>query len=1043
MATYLQGVTDYIPQFQPFQPDLNFYGNIMQTKQTQYDNNWQALNKMYGQYYHADLTRDENVEKKESYLKNAEFELKRVSQMDLSLEQNVDQATQIFKPFYEDKNVMKDMALTKNYNNQVGRANALKTAYEESERKQYWEDGVRAMEYKRKEFKNATTEEALTFENIEYTPYVNVAEKAHEIAKKEDLSIEKIEFKDNGKFIVKTKNGETLTEPLQRLFEARLGNDPAVQAVYKTQAYLDRKDAAASNAAQFNGDENAAEMKYLEDSFNILKEKNVARYKALQQSSNVLATNIKDIENQIKNGTASPIAKQQLAQYQMNKEIADKVLERAEAQQKELNGGQSSTATTTTGFVNPYGDLKSLRWKVDNGMASLLMQKDLDEAAISYATTHSEVDLEANPFAILDEKQKNSMQLLAAREASSKRVADYKEKIAKVTKYEDGLIENGTHYRDADGKIQEFSDQHQVHNEQLETGTSTDKYNMKNKSREIDKQTHDQFADPYFKSMFAILGKAKGEGKITDAEISQILGYSKNPKITLEQFTQKYDTYGAQWARNVIGQKDMGKIRNEFNAWVGANRETDLFNAGNGQKTQLYKDLRTANTGFHDYMLYVQSSDQWKLDTSKAVETNLKKQGYENAEFLYDKHGNLRSEKEFYSAITEKRGSKALPDSNTINLEKRNSAARTMSNVLNEYLTVGKDVSKMGSHSAERKQYYKEYALAQADPRFQKAQKEYNIYNTRGAQDQDVRQGLGAKGDSDAYNNLINAASKAYSNEKIVTPPMRITKGPVDAGTGLSSTQVSSITVNPRGNSGGKAHFYDVVRDLENFDWNGQSDRATFNGIGKGAYDGWTEKNRNKEMKYLLDAMKADMQKGKNSKLSLFTVSVSPVAGGRGDKAAIIIKPNKEWVDQFRSSGKGKDNYLTTDQANALMQNGMSFMMDASKMKSTMYRSSFDSPLQAYVNSHKEGYTYSNIGGDPMKSYNIQKNNLGTGDYTITINYPEYDPETGAMKTSTYVSNNVFHGTNLESNRDQMISGFMDQVDEMNAYLYNNFTRVD
>jgi hypothetical protein len=78
MATYLQGVTDYIPQFQPFQPDLNFYGNIMQTKQTQYDNNWQALNKMYGQYYHADLTRDENSEKKDNYLKTAEFELKRV-----------------------------------------------------------------------------------------------------------------------------------------------------------------------------------------------------------------------------------------------------------------------------------------------------------------------------------------------------------------------------------------------------------------------------------------------------------------------------------------------------------------------------------------------------------------------------------------------------------------------------------------------------------------------------------------------------------------------------------------------------------------------------------------------------------------------------------------------------------------------------------------------------------------------------------------------------------------------------------------------------
>ncbi len=108
MATYLQGVTDYIPQFQPFQPDLNFYASLMQTKQSQYDSNWKALNKVYGQYFYADLTRDNNVKKKEDLLKQIEFNLKRVSGLDLSLEQNVNQATQVFKPFYEDKNLMKD-----------------------------------------------------------------------------------------------------------------------------------------------------------------------------------------------------------------------------------------------------------------------------------------------------------------------------------------------------------------------------------------------------------------------------------------------------------------------------------------------------------------------------------------------------------------------------------------------------------------------------------------------------------------------------------------------------------------------------------------------------------------------------------------------------------------------------------------------------------------------------------------------------------------------------------------------------------------------
>ena len=73
MATYLQGVTDFIPDYQPFQPDLNFYANVLQTKQTQYDNNWKQLNNLYGQLYGADLTNDLNVQKKDQLLKQIDL----------------------------------------------------------------------------------------------------------------------------------------------------------------------------------------------------------------------------------------------------------------------------------------------------------------------------------------------------------------------------------------------------------------------------------------------------------------------------------------------------------------------------------------------------------------------------------------------------------------------------------------------------------------------------------------------------------------------------------------------------------------------------------------------------------------------------------------------------------------------------------------------------------------------------------------------------------------------------------------------------------
>jgi len=423
MATYLQGVTDYIPEFQPFQPDLNFYSNVMQTKQSQYDSNWKALNKMYGQYFYADLTRDNNIKKKDELLKNMEFNLKRVSQLDLSLEQNVNQATQVFKPFYEDKSLMKDMAWTKTYNSQVGRAQALQGSAEEDRRKQFWDTGLRELQYRKDEFKNASDAEAMSFGNVAYTPYVNSIELAQKIAKDAGLSIETVDFSPDSKWIITTKNGEKLREPLSKLFEARLGSDPQVQAVYKTQAYVNRKDYAYSNAAQFNGDKNAAEMKYLENSFNILKEQSKRRYESIQDRSKVYDTKIKEIEKSIANKTAAPSAEKTLKEYQQAKEINDKILERVEKENSDFNKTSSSTPSTSTGFINPYADINTLRYKVDAGMAGMLMSKDLNEAAEIFAYKDYKVNIKENPYKVLDIKHAQAMQQVHARGSYSLRAA--------------------------------------------------------------------------------------------------------------------------------------------------------------------------------------------------------------------------------------------------------------------------------------------------------------------------------------------------------------------------------------------------------------------------------------------------------------------------------------------------------------------------------------------------------------------------------------------------------------------------------------------
>jgi hypothetical protein len=647
MATYLQGVTDYIPQYQPFQPDLNFYGNVLQTKQTQYDTNWKSLNKMYSQYYNADLTRDVNVEKKNNYLKQIEFNLQRVSQLDLSLEQNVDQATQVFKPFYEDKGLVKDMAWTKNFNNNYSKAMSFKGAYDEKLRNQYWDTGVKEMEYLKDEFKNASDAKAMTFGNVEYTPYVNVVEKAQKIAKDANLSIESVDFSKDGRWIVKTKNGEQLTEPLSKLFEAELGNDPAVQSIYKTQAYVNRKDYAYSNAAQFGGDKDAAEMKYLENSFNLLKAQTQQRYVGIKQRSIAYQAQIEDLENQIKNGNASPQVKTMLAQYQMNKDINDKALERVETEQKQINGGQSSTVTTTTGFQNPYGDIESLRWKVDNGMASNLMQKDLDEAANIFAYSNSKVDIDANPYALNDQKHAQNMQAVAARNAGLARAAQIRNQGEMQKTIMKARLDAGTHYIDEQtGELKPFEAFETTFVDPNDKGTATDKMNLKNTSTMIAKMQTDNVAKPYLQNTLSLIERLVDQKVMTKADAANILGHSKNPKMDYKTFSERLNSNPYTFIRSTIGAQDLAKIRYKMGTWLGANGQLS------GLTGEEFANYKKSAVAFGDYTKYLEADQSWRKSTSKEVTAELKHQGFKAASQLYNEKGELRSKKEFNNAIS-------------------------------------------------------------------------------------------------------------------------------------------------------------------------------------------------------------------------------------------------------------------------------------------------------------------------------------------------------------------------------------------------------
>jgi len=996
MATYLQGVTDYIPQFQPFQPDLNFYNNVLQTKQTQYDSNYKQLNKIYGNYFYADLTHGDNIQRKEELLKNIDVSLKKVSGLDLSLEQNVTQATQVFKPFYEDQYLMKDMAFTKNYTAQRNRAEGLKNSTDEGKRGMYWADGVAALDFQREEFKESNIGDTLGMANASYTNYINVQEKAMKLTKEAGLSIESVDFSPDGKYIVTTKNGEQLMEPLSKLLESQLGSDPAIQEVYKTQAYVNRKTYAAGNAAQFGGDKNAAEMKYLETNFNMLKAQQQKRYESLQDDSKSYDSRIKNIQKQIEAGNKSPDLPKALASLQEGKQINDDVLARVQKDNDSLKTDEG-TASTSTGFVNPYGDVKALRWKVDNAMASILMEKDLDESAQIFAFRDAKQSMVADPFAVSAQNHSYRMQEVASANASRERVAAANNMAAeKRAKNAWDLTTGVAHYdtekyiKDANGNDILNPNYNQVvfnesynnmFNEFEDKDIATGQISMAGLSRNVASRQTNQYAVPYMQQSLALLDRAVAEHVMTQEQANKILHTEKDKNMTIEKFRKGLQGNSTEFLRNTVGTNSLTWINKKLNWWVTNNKSVSTITQ------EGIPGYSKANADFNHYVKYLGEEKKWQKESAGDVETALKAQGLSDARFLYRPDGTLRGEAEFNKVA----GKAGIPAKLNKNLDAVNQELTQY--VKTRYLPQSKSNS-----SADRMR--DAMRLGQRDPHVIALQKQ-------------ARQIINSPGYSavpdDTYKNLISAAGKVWKGSTIrKAPPGIPSSGIGDFANGVFTPSRQSINVSPLAfGTKGNAYFHEFEKDYRKIDF--ATSRVGFKGTSSEGYSKDDLKAETDTGRQLINAMIMSMNDTK-SKFKNFKMSSQAVSGGAADQGAMILHPDAEWLQKYLTTKAGAG-IISEQQYNDIVKNGITVVSKSSNWTNGLYTSSYLDPLQAIVESNPKGYEWSDPYGNVTQK--ITKSTNGISDYNISESFRILDHETGEYYTEYSTDNVSSFGNNL------------------------------
>jgi len=658
MATYLQGVTDYIPEIQEFKPDFNFYAKSLQMSQSKYDANHDKLSSLYGSLLNSPMLREDNIEARDQFFKTIEQDIKKMSGMDLSKQQNVDAASSVFNQMLDNNNIIKDMSWTKNWQKEHQRADGFRNCVDpEKCGGAWWEGGVNELNYRADEFKNASAEEAMNFGNARFTPYQDVMGKAIKLAKEANLNITVDEKK--GGYIITTKNGKKLMEPLTSLFTGTLGRDPKIMDYYRSKAYVTRKGYIQSKVPEYGSTE-AAEQAYIDEVARRTSDKLTKEQQNLEFTTTNTRTEKERLEEEIRTKgttTGSPLA-----------DAYQDMVGQDEAYNSSLETVKEANGNMNVALSNRAN--KATLANLDNALAAANLQEDIGAAAYTLAFRDYEQTMKADPYALENVRQANRLSMEDVRFQNKKAMELYKFDLDQYGKQLDSrgnVTSNVPLMKDASVGNVDVSDDPLAAWNELEKDTKLLRDEISAPEKEIAveamkltqskskaqgglaSQDLVRVMDAVMKE-FADVGNYKEGstvGQIADADPR----YGKYKSMTKDQklkFAQKFDFNKLEGLNGAI-------MDNLYNDEVLP--MIDMASDKTNQASRDYlSDLWTSSAEKRDAIknknIYFDSINNWYADETSAVKAKMRS----NPEFapyidmidsLVDDHGNKKTREEF------------------------------------------------------------------------------------------------------------------------------------------------------------------------------------------------------------------------------------------------------------------------------------------------------------------------------------------------------------------------------------------------------------
>ena len=593
MATYVPNVGQYLPELKTFTPDYKFLSDVLQTKQTKYNTNYQQLNNAYSKILYSDLSRSDTKEAREQFVNNLQPTLEKISGLDLSLAQNVRAAQAVFDPFYENDLIMKDMLYTKNYNNNVRYAESLMYSTDKDKKEKYWTEGIEFMKMKMDDFKNASQEDAMRMGMQQYVEDPRLYKRAMEYLKEQGYTVEYDTISPDQNFIVKDVNGKNITKSALADLQMQFAKDPLIQNAYYTQSYVNsRKFADKQMNEGLVSSLNEGVTNYNIGKLEAYKLSNAAKVASYDVQIENLEEELKNINTTLKGRTPKPGSSNDLYLAQL---------------QNNLNGIKMQKEIAFTNVEQAEELLRSGNPELINNMGYNVemqtnMMSDLEQAALNYSNLTAKRTIKVNEAHLQTRKEQHEVKMLEIRRRNEWNLEEKRtEEYGKRLEMKKALFPDGEGGKSKESKIQNalkgmlniFGIDTGISNEVVATTQEIDKdfdlidkqkIDTENELNNIYNNKYNAFAEAYTDQKTNLIKLPDGIKNLNNIDYKEIDGVIYVSKNSLNKLMEDEDS--KKIMLSYINNKYNDIIKNIDDGGVITNKEIAFKNSIDNLDTQ-------------------------------------------------------------------------------------------------------------------------------------------------------------------------------------------------------------------------------------------------------------------------------------------------------------------------------------------------------------------------------------------------------------------------------------------------------------------------